>query len=700
MADDARKLLIVGEQWAPFEFEAQNEITGIDVEVVTRIFNRMGIDFEIKILKWDVAWAMIEKGEADAVFSTSRKKSGEPFLYYPKEDMWASEYVFFVRNDKKQEKFNGYADAKNLVVGITKGNSYHDSFWNAGLNTVEGMGIDNNDVNLILLDIRMPDMDGYTVCKRIKADARTRDIPVIFISAMSETFDKLKAFSVGGGDYITKPFEEKEVMARVQTRLSFFEQHQRLRTLADVSFEGILVHGRGEILEVNRALTEMLGRERDELIGANAFDLLTPATNALAGRSDRAGVEQPYEVRAVKKDGAWFPAEVQGREITWLGRNARVLAVRDMSWRTVLKKERRTIESALEGGALFGEMVGKIPAMKKVFEAILRTAASDAPVLITGETGSGKEFGRQTIFDMSEQYNRCFISVNSASIPALLFESLFFGHRKGAFTGADQDHAGFFEQARGGVLFLDEVGELTLEMQAKLLRALNDFTYTPVGSRKQKKADVRLIASTNRDLRTMVDRETVRRDFFHRLYVLGVDLPPLRWRKEDIPSLVEHFLRKNAKPNRPPAAIPPKILKRFGKYDWPGNVRELFNELTRFLATGGVDLSGRPPNRSDGNGDAPFIRGNLPLNEAIEQFERFYIPRVLERQGVNKSKTADILHVDRKTLYRKLDGFVKSPKTIFEIHHDVVDHLISSIYCSIVFHFGLFTKPSNLKSTA
>ncbi len=144
LADDAGKLLIVGEQYAPFEFKVENEITGIDVEIANRIFKRMGVEFQIKILQWDVAWKMIEKGEADAVFSTSRKKAREPFLYYPKEDMWVSEYVFFVRKDKKREKFNGYEDAKKHVVGIIKGNSYHDSFWSAGLNTVDGKGIDDN----------------------------------------------------------------------------------------------------------------------------------------------------------------------------------------------------------------------------------------------------------------------------------------------------------------------------------------------------------------------------------------------------------------------------------------------------------------------------------------------------------------------------------------------------------------------------
>ncbi len=155
----------------------------------------------------------------------------------------------------------------------------------------------------------------------------------------------------------------------------------------------------------------------------------------------------------------------------------------------------------------------------------------------------------------------------------------------------------------------------------------------------------------------MVDQKKVRPDFFHRLYVLEVELPPLRRRTEDIPALIAHFLRKNAATDRPPPAIPPEIIDRFTRYDWPGNVRELFNELTRFLATGEVDLSGRPPTRPGGNGGEPVVQDNLPLDKAIDRFERHYIPRILKLHGGNKSKTADILGVDRKTLYRKLKKF-------------------------------------------
>jgi len=534
-----------------------------------------------------------------------------------------------------------------LLVEMLKNEGY--SVWPAPNGKRALAVLEKHSMDLILLDIRMPDMDGYAVCEQIKSNNQTQDIPVIFISALNETFDKLKAFSSGGVDYITKPFEEKEVLARIQTQLSLVEQQERLRMLADVAFEGVLIHREGEIIEVNQTLADMFG--------ADAFDLLTPASAVLARHHVRTGSEQPYKVLAVKRDGTRFPADVRTRNITWQECAARVVAVRDMSWRTFFKQERRTIALALEDSAQFGELVGESDAMKKVFESILRTAASGAPVLISGETGTGKELTARTLFNMSEHHNRCFVPVNCASIPEHLFESLFFGHKKGAFTGANQDHAGYFEQARGGALFLDEVGQLSLEMQAKLLRVLNDFSYTPVGARSPKKADVGLIAATNQDLRALMDQKRVRPDFFHRLVVLSIDLPPLRWHKDDIPVLITHFMQKNAGPGSRAAAIPRKIMDRFYDYDWPGNVRELFNELQRFLATGEVDLSGRLPTEATGNRNGPAIEDNLALDKAIDRFEQYYIPRSLKLHEGHKGKTAEILRVDRKTLYRKLKKF-------------------------------------------
>jgi len=514
--------------------------------------------------------------------------------------------------------------------------------------------LEKHAIDLILLDIRMPEMDGYEVCQRVKSNPETKDIPIIFISALGETVDKLNAFAAGGVDYITKPFEEKEVLARVQTQLSLLEQQRKFQVLTESSFEGILVHIKGKIVEVNQQLLDMMGYTKEAFIKYNAFDHLTPESGEIVKKHIQANFDKPYTVEAIKHDGTILPMDVKARNIVWQGGAARVIIMRDMSWRTFFKQEQQAIDIVLDSEIQLEGLVGRTDIMKKVFQSILRAAASDAPVLINGETGTGKELTAQALFNLNETYTKTFIPVNCASIPDHLFESLFFGHKKGAFTGADKDHDGFFKQAHNGVLFLDEVGELSLDMQAKLLRVLNDFTYTPVGSKTPQKADVRLIAATNRDLTTLMDQKRFRSDFFHRLYVLNIDLPPLRWRKEDIPDLITHFFINNPLPDNKPSNIPADILERFNAYDWPGNVRELFNELQRFIATGEVNLSGSLPEKTGKRTQMPDIEDNLPLVSAIEQFEQVYIPHILKLNNGHKGKTAEILNIDRKTLYRKL----------------------------------------------
>ncbi len=524
--------------------------------------------------------------------------------------------------------------------------------------------LQKHPIDLILLDIMMPDMDGYAVCKRIKADERTSGIPVLFISALHETFDKLKAFSLGGVDYISKPFEDEEVFARIQAHLTIIrqkqelrEQQERLQKLADTAFEGILIHENGIILEVNRALADMFGYEREKVIGRNALDLLVPESRDTALLHLNTESEHPYNVQAVKPDKTVFPVEIQAREIAWQGRPARVVAVRDVSWRTVLKHEQMSMKIELDDRDQFGALVGKTLIMKKVYESILRAAAADDPVVICGETGSGKELTARTVFDVSDHHKKAFVPVNCASIPDSLFESYFFGHRKGAFTGADQDHTGYFEQARDGVLFLDEVGELSLPMQAKLLRVLEEYIYTPVGAKDSISSDIRIIAASNKNLHALAKQGKMRTDFFHRLYVLTIDIPPLRLRKEDIPLLITHFMRQHADLKKQHTTLRSDLTERFFEYDWPGNVRELFNELRRYLATGEVRLSDALDDDITGEDNGLKLSEDLSLNDATEIFEQYYINKTLRRHGGHKGKTAENLNVDRKTLYRKLKKY-------------------------------------------
>lgn len=515
--------------------------------------------------------------------------------------------------------------------------------------------------DMILLDVMMPGIDGFETCRRIKAQAEIRDIPVIFMTALSRPDDKINGFQAGGVDYITKPIHKEEVLARVTTHLNnrryqqqLQQENQRFHALADATFEGIVIHDQGTIVELNQVVGRMFGYARDELLGQSLLDLVPAARQEVAALRDEALPAGAFEAEGIRQDGTRFPLEVHSKPFVWRDRALRVAAVRDISWRKTLEEENRTLRATLNQRDHFGQMVGRSPAMKKVYEYLVRAAASGETVIIYGETGTGKELAARMIFELSEQYTATFLPVNCGAIQESLFESEFFGHRKGAFTGASQDRSGYFEQANGGTLFLDEVGEFPLTMQTKLLRVLEDRSYTPVGRTTSRTANVRIIAATNQDLKQMVQNGAMRADFFQRIHVIVVHMPPLRQRKEDIPLLVQAFLDDYEEAGKPCPLIRPAVMDQLCAYDWPGNVRELFNELRRYAAVGELELGATPLADGPLAQDGPGIADGLSLSEAVEAFEAYYITRTLERHDGQKTPTAEALKVDRKTLYNKL----------------------------------------------
>ena len=364
--------------------------------------------------------------------------------------------------------------------------------------------------DLILLDVKMPGMDGYQVCQRLKADEHSRHVPVIFISASSETSEKVKGFNAGGVDYVTKPVEPEEVLARVRT-------HLRLRELT-------------ELQATVAALRESEDKTR------RAFE----------------------EIDRLK---------------------------------TQLEQENTYLQEEIKEAKEFGDIVGQGTALRQLLHQVEMVAPTNATVLILGESGTGKELVAREIHKRSGRSSRPLIRVNCASIPRELYESEFFGHVKGAFTGAFKDRAGRFEAANGGTLLLDEVGEIPPELQSKLLRVLQEGQYERVGEERTRTVDVRIIAATNRNLQKEVEAGRFRQDLYYRLNVFPIEVAPLRKRKEDIPLLAAHFLQKAVrKLKAPPARLTRAHLAQFQSYDWPGNVRELQNRIERaiILAENGV----------------------------------------------------------------------------------------------------------------
>jgi DNA-binding NtrC family response regulator len=297
------------------------------------------------------------------------------------------------------------------------------------------------------------------------------------------------------------------------------------------------------------------------------------------------------------------------------------------------------------------ELVGSSPAMVEVYKIISRVAPTDATVLVEGETGTGKELVARMIHAQSPRAAHPFVAVDCAGIPASLLESELFGAVRGAYTGADRDRVGVFEAAHRGTVFLDEIGDIDLGFQLKLLRFLQEREIRPVGAARPKAVDVRVIAATNRDLQKLVEEGKFRQDLWFRLNVVRIVLPPLRQRRGDVPLLAHHFLKKYNERYGLEARLLPDGIRALEDYTWPGNVRQLQHIIERLviLAPGG---------RIDGDAVRQAIQATAPRerpDETLAAAEEEQIRRVLQATGGNKSRAARILGIERKTLYRKLE---------------------------------------------
>ena len=401
----------------------------------------------------------------------------------------------------------------------------------------------DDEVGLILQDVRMPDLDGLQVLRRVKKLAP--EIPVVVMSAFGAIDDAVQAVKLGAYDYLTKPFPKEKVLGVID--------------------------------------------------------------NALEQRR--------------------------------------------------LSVENRELRGLLNQQAAPGEVIFRSRCFREVFDLTLQVAASDANILILGESGTGKELIARMLHRHSGRRDKAFVSLNCATLTDNLLESQLFGHVRGAFTGALTNQKGLIEEAEGGTLLLDEVGELSPAVQAKLLRVIQERDYTPVGSTRPRSADVRLLAATNKDLQQEVAGGRFREDLYFRLNVITLNLPPLRKRPEDVEPLALFFLRRFAgKLRKELHGFEPEALNSMTSYAWPGNVRELENVVERAAILTRTPLIGRE--------DLPFLRSAPPGAAdpakplvALEIVERQHIAEVLRRTGFHKSRAAEILGISRKTLDRKIAEF-------------------------------------------
>lgn len=404
--------------------------------------------------------------------------------------------------------------------------------------------------DLVITDLRMPDVDGLAVL----ADAKRLhpDTEVVVVTAFSTTETAIAAMKAGAHDYLTKPFKIDEVG-----------------------------------LVVARAM----------------------------------------EKRRLARDNVALRDEIKGR----------------------YKLDR---------------LLGKSPPMQRVFDVLRKVASTRTSVLLIGESGTGKELAARALHELSPRNDHSFVAVNCSAIPESLLESELFGHLKGAFTGASADKQGLFEAAHSGTLLLDEVAELPVSMQVKLLRVLQERKVKPVGGISEREVDVRIVAATNRDLETEVEKSTFRQDLYYRLNVIQIRLPALRERREDLPLLVDHFIRKfSAEHGRNVVGAAPEVMSALMMYHFPGNVRELENMIERAVTLSTTDWLGLDafPNlvglhaaAPSPNGAAAITDEGLDLERHLEEYERTILIKALEKTSGNRTEAARLLRVSFRSMRYRL----------------------------------------------
>lgn len=558
--------------------------------------------------------------------------------------------------------------------------------------------------SLVLLDVSMPDMDGFEVCAHLLTDPDTASTAIIFLSALDDSESKIRGLELGAVDYITKPFHAEEVIARVQTHLtlvqlsaSLAERNQLLESANQQILEAVAegIYGldpEGNITFANPAASELTGYTEDELVGSSLHELhLFARWDGTPYHFIETGIYHTLrngEVSADESDVFWrragdhFPVawncapirhgdQIQGAVLAFQDithRKRQEAALRDAleeveSLHARLQAENRYLQEELASGSGFGGIVGESSALVSVLRQIEQVAPTNSSVLIQGESGTGKEALARAIHEHSARRDRPLIKVNCGAITPGLIESELFGHEKGSFTGALKQRQGFFELADGGTIFLDEVGELPLEAQVKLLRVLQEQEFNRVGSEAPIRVDVRVIAATNRDLADRVESGNFRMDLFYRLNVFPLTVPPLRERREDIPLLVKKFLADQSRAlGREFSRVSEESLQRLETYHWPGNIRELQNVIERaaILARDQVVTIPADLVRSSddtGAGDEPSSAVTKPHFETLAANEAAYIRRVLEHTRgaiAGKGGAAEILDLPASTLRSRM----------------------------------------------
>lgn len=426
-----------------------------------------------------------------------------------------------------------------------------------------------------------------------------------------------------------------------------------LISMVNVRFEELSGYAKADI-EEKMSLTQFIGEEADSGILKLFFD-------------KQGASPSEYECRMTTRGGEALDMIVRFNEIPSTGQtiatfiditSRKQTETRLQESRDHLQKEVSLLRSSLKERFRFGDIIGKSRVMQDVYETIMMAADSRANVIIYGESGTGKELVARAIHQMSSREKDRFVPVNCGAIPENIIESEFFGYKKGAFTGAYADKQGYLDFADGGTLFLDEVGELNPNMQVKLLRVIDVGEFIPLGASGIRKTDVRIIAATNRNLQDLIQDKSIREDFFYRVHIITIYLPPLRERKEDIPLLIDHFIKLSG---GDAPRITGRIMDQFLEYDWPGNVRELHNAVLRYVSMKKVDFAGLPKAGHGVLRARKDIAATGHIQDMMNAYEKEIIEAALRRFHWRRAQAAAALGINRKTLFVKMMKFGLHP---------------------------------------
>lgn len=507
------------------------------------------------------------------------------------------------------------------------------------------------ELDLILMDVRLDGpMDGVEAAHQIR---ESHPLPVVFVTAYSDDETLQRATETTPYGYVVKPFDERELYATVEVALRTHalqrriqQAHEDLRQLLNGLRQGTALTGEsGRLTFLSEPAARLLDTRSDAAIG-EPWDVVLPidteTIDALRHRMETAS-EEPVPASVQHEDGTSYQLEIEVRPDS-RDANKHILVFYDV---TEVHDLRRMVDERDQ----FHDLVGQSKPMQKAFEQIRSSAAVKTTVLIQGETGTGKELAARALHEESPRSDGPFVTVNCAALTPDLAASQLFGHRKGAFTGATEDQAGYFEAADGGTLFLDEIGDLPLDVQRQLLRVLEEEAVTRLGETEPRPFDVRIVAATHRDLEAEVKADRFRQDLLYRIRIARVTLPPLRTRRSDVPLLIRTFLRDiRARTGVEVGSVSDDALRRLLEYDWPGNVRELRNALEAAHIQARGDLlrvEDLPPEIRE----ASVPDTDVPDDEA----ER--IRAALEETDGNRSKAAELLDISRATFYRRLDEY-------------------------------------------